>query len=258
MTVMIVAAYPSFAEAQVAVERALHMGVDSAAISILYADYTQEQLTERSVGHFEPSQAVRLSEEVSPALGLLLGIGKLQVLEIGTIVAGGPLATALSSIVAINSPDPLNVLLRNAGLSAEERQLYKESLRRGLSLVTVHTTRNQSDHIKATLVQAGAIDLQQQAEAWLAEGWQGSAVADPDMDLAWEESNKLGTIGGTLVGAATGAAAGSFGGPIGTVIGSVAGAISGGAIGAASDMASDAASEQEEVNTLDESQRDQV
>lgn len=255
MTVMIVAVFPSFAKAQIAIEQALHMGLDSAAISIIYAEHSQEQLIEGYVGQNDSSQAVRLAEEVSPALGLLLGIGKLQVPEIGSLVAGGPLATALSSIVASSSPDPLSDLLRNAGVSAEESDLYTESLRRGLSLVTVHTTRNQSDHIKATLVQAGAIDMQRQAEEWRAEGWVGSRSADPDIALAWEESDKLGAIGGTLVGAATGAAVGSFGGPIGTVIGSVAGALSGGALGAASDLASEAASEQQEVDRLDEAQQ---
>jgi|GEM_PF-2028138 Predicted outer membrane lipoprotein len=259
MTTLVVAVFPSFAKAQIAVERILHMGIDSAAISLLYADpaFGENLEQELVVGQegFKPPVRYRLAEEVSPALGLLLGIGQMSLPGVGKIVAGGPLATALSSILADESSDPFRDLLRNAGLSPDETLLLKESLRRGLGLVMIHTTRNMSDHAQAALDQVGALDMQRQAEEWRAEGWLPVHLSEEEFGLDRVESGKLATLGGTLVGAATGAALGSFGGPLGTAIGSVAGAISGGAIGAASEPTDDSLLEVQEETQSDEHDR---
>lgn len=259
MTKLVVAVFSDFAQAQIAVERILHMGIDSAAISLLHADPVLEESSEqeRAVGQeaFKQPVRYRLAQEVSPALGLLLGMGQISLPGIGNIVAGGPLATALSSILADNSSDPFRDLLRNAGLSPNETLLLKESLRRGLGLVTIHTTRNMSDHAQATLDQVGALNIQRQAEEWRAEGWLPVRLSEEEFGLDRTESAKLATLGGTLVGAATGAALGSFGGPLGTAIGSVAGAISGGVLGAASEPTDDSVLEVREETQADEQDR---
>ncbi|HMQ35627.1 MAG TPA: hypothetical protein PKD53_33270, partial [Chloroflexaceae bacterium] len=66
------------------------------------------------------------------------------------------------------------------------------------------------------------------------------AQAGAEADAAgkdWEDSSKLGTVGGGLAGAATGAAVGAAGGPVGSVVGGVAGAVTGAGVGAAGDVA---------------------
>ncbi len=57
----------------------------------------------------------------------------------------------------------------------------------------------------------------------------------------WQESSKVGTVGGTVAGAATGAAMGSVGGPIGTVAGGLAGAAAGAVTGAVGDTVGESA-----------------
>lgn len=70
------------------------------------------------------------------------------------------------------------------------------------------------------------------------------AQAGAERDAAgedWQDSSKLGTVGGTLAGAATGAAVGAAGGPVGAVVGGVAGAATGAGVGAAGDVAGERA-----------------
>lgn len=57
----------------------------------------------------------------------------------------------------------------------------------------------------------------------------------------WQDSSKLGTVGGSLAGAATGAAVGAAGGPVGAVVGGIAGAATGAGAGAAGDVAGERA-----------------
>jgi hypothetical protein len=61
--------------------------------------------------------------------------------------------------------------------------------------------------------------------------------AVPDNAAAWQESSKVGTVGGAVAGAATGAGLGLAGGPVGAVVGGIAGGIVGATTGAAADIA---------------------
>jgi uncharacterized protein (TIGR02271 family) len=50
---------------------------------------------------------------------------------------------------------------------------YSEGVRRGGTIVRVHTTRSQADAVAQILRRNGAVDIDRQAEQWRASGWTG-------------------------------------------------------------------------------------
>jgi len=56
----------------------------------------------------------------------------------------------------------------------DDRSMYSEGMRRGGSLLTARVTEDLSDEAIAVLEATNAVDLDQRAEQWRAEGWTGS------------------------------------------------------------------------------------
>ena len=59
----------------------------------------------------------------------------------------------------------------------DDRPTYSEGLRRGGYLLTAHVEDEQSDEAIALLEQTNAVDLDERAEQWRAEGWSGEDSA---------------------------------------------------------------------------------
>jgi hypothetical protein len=264
MTKTIVGLFNTFSDAQVLVDNLLTLGIERDAISVFSSERPADQLQERELyGETRDSVAAQPEDAsaiqgalggmtIGGALGLLLGIGTLAIPGIGPVLAAGPLAAALGSTAVGAGLGGLIGVLGNAGISHDDALLYNEGLRRGGTLVSAHVHETMIDASEMAFERAGAVNIQQRAADWHAEGWTPNDPKhhDPDnRDLGdtWEDSSKVGTVGGAVAGAATGAAIGSVGGPVGTAIGGVAGAASGAVIGAAGDTAGEAAVEGDRV-----------
>jgi len=257
MTKTIVGLFNTFSDAQVLVDDLLTLGIERDAISVFSTQRPADQLKEREL-YGEPNEPLAEPPQetgaiqgalggmtIGGALGLLLGIGTLAIPGVGPVLAAGPLAAALGSTAVGAGLGGLIGVLSNAGVSHDDALLFNEGLRRGGTLVSAHVHENMIDATERAFERAGAVDIQQRAADWQAEGWSPTSrppndYSDPDAGETWKESSKVGTVGGAVAGGATGAAIGSVGGPVGTAIGGVAGAATGAAVGAAGDIAGEA------------------
>lgn len=200
--------------------------------------------------------------------GLLVGLGLLTIPGIGPVAAAGWGAaagtTALGAGIGALAGGLVGALV-GAGIPEEDANVYAEGVRRGGTLLMVHTTDDRVEQAVDILNRHNVVDVDERGRLYREGGWtrfdenageyrttdttgyrtdvdaerttgtydsEGGATPDSD-DYA--RSSKLGTATGGVAGAATGAAIGSAGGPVGTVVGGVAGALAGGGVGAAGD-----------------------
>lgn len=120
---------------------------------------------------------------VGGLLGLLAGVG-VVVLPIGFLVAG-PLAGLIAGGVAGAAGGGLLGGLIGLGMPDEHADAYAETVKRGGSMVTVHTDTSQVPAIEAVLNRDGAIDVQARSDAMRAHGWKGFDHAESFAEDQW-------------------------------------------------------------------------
>ncbi len=109
--------------------------------------------------------------------GLLAGLGLIALPGLGPLVAAGWLVTALSGAGVGAAAGGLIGALTGAGLSGTDAETYAEGVRRGGTLVTVRADGDLAERVVALMRRGGAIDLDERAEGWRAQGWSGSPAA---------------------------------------------------------------------------------
>jgi uncharacterized protein (TIGR02271 family) len=107
--------------------------------------------------------------------GLLLGIAGLAIPGIGPVVAAGPIAAALTTAgigagIGAASGGIIGAI-RNAGVPEEEAHLYAEGIRRGGTLVTVHTDHANASRVEEILNSHGAVDVDERGREFRQSGW---------------------------------------------------------------------------------------
>jgi len=107
--------------------------------------------------------------------GLLLGMAGLAIPGIGPVVAAGPIAAALTTAgigAGIGAAGGGIIgAIRNAGVPEEEAHLYAEGIRRGGTLVTVHTDSASAPEIERILNGHGAVDVDERGRQYRQSGW---------------------------------------------------------------------------------------
>ena len=111
--------------------------------------------------------------------GLLAGLGLLAIPGAGPIVAAGWLIAALSGAGVGAAAGGLIGALTGAGLSGADAETYAEGVRRGGTLVTVRADGDLAERVVALMRRGGAVDLDERAEGWRAQGWTGGTLGSP-------------------------------------------------------------------------------
>lgn len=118
--------------------------------------------------------------------GLLVGLGALVLPGIGPVIAAGPLAAALSSLVGAGvgaaSGGILGGvvgLLVDLGLSQEQSEQYAEGVRRGGVLVVFEGGPGETERAREIIEQFHPVDMDRQSMIWKAGGW-GSFEVEPE------------------------------------------------------------------------------
>lgn len=117
------------------------------------------------------------------AAGLLTGLGLLAIPGVGPVVAAGWLVATVTGAGIGAAAGGLAGGLTGAGLSEGDAQTYSEGVRRGGTLVTVRADDAQAGRAMDILEEHGAIDVDERAQNWRAEGWtapQAAAATSPD------------------------------------------------------------------------------
>lgn len=108
------------------------------------------------------------------AAGLLAGLGLIAIPGVGPVVAAGWLVATLTGAGIGAAAGGLAGALAGAGVSEGDAHAYGEGVRRGGTLVTVRidpAQAAQTPTVTAILERHGAVDLDEKADAWRAEGW---------------------------------------------------------------------------------------
>jgi uncharacterized protein (TIGR02271 family) len=135
--------------------------------------------------------------------GLLLGLAGLAIPGIGPVVAAGPLAAALTTagIGAGIGAATGGIIgaIRQHGVPEEDAHLYAEGIRRGGTLVTVHTDQGSSARVEEILNSHGAVDVDERRREYEKSGWNRfSEEAEPYREGATyrDDTTKTGTTRG--------------------------------------------------------------
>lgn len=110
--------------------------------------------------------------------GLLASLGLLAIPGAGPVIAAGWLVAALSGAGVGAAAGGLIGALTGAGLSGADAETYAEGIRRGGTLVTVRADGDVADRVIALMQRGGAIDLDERAEGWRAQGWTGGTTGE--------------------------------------------------------------------------------
>jgi hypothetical protein len=193
------ALYDDYEKAAAAVDKLEAAGIPQGEISIVAqndgrgaASRTGDSADTESDSADGAGAGATLGTVLGGGAGLLAGLGLMAIPGIGPVVAAGWLVATLTGAGVGAATGGLLGALTGAGLSEADAETYAEGVRRGGTLVTVRADEARADRITAILDENGAIDLDERAQGWRAEGWTGGTASR----AATEE------IGSTAIGAA--------------------------------------------------------
>ncbi|MCC6728494.1 MAG: hypothetical protein IT208_04060 [Chthonomonadales bacterium] len=111
------------------------------------------------------------------AVGLLAGLGAILIPGFGPIIAAGPLVALITGagIGAAGGAVAGGLIgaLTSVGVPEEEAGHYAEGLRRGGTLVTVHTSDDMAAAARDTMARHDVVDIRQRAGTWSRERLEG-------------------------------------------------------------------------------------
>ena len=183
MTKTVVGSFDSFDEAQRVVHELGNMGLSSDDVSIVANDPKGEYASRYGSGRTTTTDADGSSTAadvgkgavtggvLGGAAGLLAAIVGLTMPGVGTLVAAGPIAAALTGAGIGAVAGGLIGGLRHVGVPDEHAEYYAESVRRGGALVTVRAEDNRADEVAALMSRHGAHDIDSRVQQWRSQGW---------------------------------------------------------------------------------------
>jgi hypothetical protein len=105
--------------------------------------------------------------------GFVVGLLALAIPGVGPILAAGPLAAGLVGAGVGAAAGGLIGYLKDMGVSEDEAEYYAEGVRRGGSIVAVHSYDSDVSRVTRVLDDNGATDIKKQAAQWRSTGWRG-------------------------------------------------------------------------------------
>ncbi|MET0971037.1 MAG: general stress protein [Tardiphaga sp.] len=111
--------------------------------------------------------------------GLLAGLGLLAVPGLGPVVAAGWLAAAAAGAVAAGAAGGVIGMLAEAGVAANEAEVFAESIRRGGTMVSAKVAAADKERLEAVL-NPSSVDIAQRRSALASSGWSHFDPAAPD------------------------------------------------------------------------------
>ena len=162
--------YETYDKARSAVGDLETAGIPIADISVLanqeasqgYDDVDQET---------EAGPGAGLGAVVGGTAGLLAGLGLLAIPGLGPVVAAGWLATTALGAVAGGATGGIVGSLIGAGVTEDNAHIYSEAVRRGGTLVSVHTQDHNTAIVQSILGKYSPLNPDEQVAAYRNGGW---------------------------------------------------------------------------------------
>lgn len=193
MSKTITALYKNISDARAAIETLLDKGYEREDISLLVPDPDGkhgEALVQEGAEGENPRDGAAVGAMAGGALGgiagLLLGISVFSLPVLGAAVIAGPIYTAVMGATAGGAGGSLLGWLVEKGVPEAKAKVQTEALRRGHILVSVDCDEEKHDEVATLLRQHDALDIEEAAKKWRAEGWDEDDnppdVYEPDED----------------------------------------------------------------------------
>ncbi|QFU15903.1 hypothetical protein [Microvirga thermotolerans] len=172
----ITAFYENYDGAARAVSRLEAAGIPHADISLVasnandaYSRHATRSFDEERERSEAAGTGATIGTLAGGGAGLLAGLGMLAIPGLGPVVAAGWLVSTLVGAGAGAAVGGLAGALVDAGVNAEEAEVYAEGIRRGGALVTVRTDEAEMGRIIDILDDEGRVDIEERREAWASE-----------------------------------------------------------------------------------------
>jgi stress response protein YsnF len=169
-------------QAQNVVQDLLNVGIDRSAINIIGGQHAE------SGGKFEDLRRDERAEgaatgagagaAVGGLAGFVAGLTALTIPGIGPVLALGPLGAALAGAGAGAVAGGGVGALVKMGVPEKDAHYYSEGIKRGGVLVTVNAPDDMVKQVANLMQKHGAIDIEQRAQTWKKEGWNGFGLQD--------------------------------------------------------------------------------
>ena len=179
--------------AQGAVSDLISAGVSRDQISVIANDASGTTATYDAEGNLAAEGAasgISSGAVVGGIAGLLIGAG-FTVLPIAGFLLAGPVAGLIAGAAAGAATGGILGGLIGLGIPEEHAELYAEGVRRGGTLVTVHTDESNEDRLRDILDRDGAADIETRAADWKSRGYTGydkNAKAYTDAEITDERT----------------------------------------------------------------------
>jgi len=176
----VIALYDSLSEANNAVEDLVDAGFDRNNISIIANDSTGESSNYiNDNGNRTDDVSGGEGASFGAVIGGLIGLGTALIPGIGPIMAAGPLAAVVMGAVGALTgalTGGIAASLIDLGLSEDDAHLYAEGIRRGGTMVTVHTDEASIEDARSILNDHNPVDLEERGSMYRSEGWTGHDI----------------------------------------------------------------------------------
>jgi hypothetical protein len=189
---IVVALYDHFSNAKDALAALITAGVPSEKLALLANDSTGDHPALSLNPAFAREQFDADSEAQSPifvgaevgvglggVLGFVAGISTIAIPGLGFLLAVGTWATVAAGAAAGGVIGAVVGSLIRQGVSTKDAHLYAEGIKRGGTLVTCMIDESRTAEVSGILKQHGAVDIEERAADWTAEGWVSLETAAP-------------------------------------------------------------------------------
>jgi hypothetical protein len=122
----------------------------------------------------EMSSGVGTGTAVGGVGGLLVGLTQLAIPGIGWLAAAGTLVTTLLGAGMGAAAGGLLTAVEKLGVPKDKTGYYAEAVRRGGTLVLVRLAEERVDDAMAIMERHHAVDIEERAKKWRADGWTDS------------------------------------------------------------------------------------
>lgn len=178
----VVALYDDITIARQAVEKLVSAGYTRDSISLLANDASSEystylNRTDYTEDAVTASDGAGFGATVGALTGILVGLGAFLIPGVGPIIGAGPLIAGLTGgvvgAVAGGATGGLVGGLVKTGVSPDDAQYYAEGVRRGGTLVVVHTADDMGSQARDILNSYHPTDINTRRTEWQANGFTG-------------------------------------------------------------------------------------
>jgi hypothetical protein len=130
-------------------------------------DRNRDDVDDRAEG---AATGASIGATVGGVAGLLAGLGMIAIPGIGPVVAAGWLASTAAVAAAGGVTGGILGALTEAGVSAEDAQVYAEGVRRGGTLLTVRVPEADKARVEAILDRS-AVNIRERGMVYRKSGW---------------------------------------------------------------------------------------